>query len=293
VELERVLRNTPATLTQIFYGDDEPVNADGSVTVTVTSIDGTELYEGTATQPDPVEEPGVYTFPLPAQANLNILNVSWAGVFDGEAATLTNMVEIVGGYYFTVGEARLLEGLEATNVTADVIREKRNTVEVEFEDILGYACVPRYGRTVQRSDGTAVIDMRCSHPIAVTKIKVDGTDVTETYLPLMQLTESGYLIAPDESYWTVDGEAVDVEVCFEHGLTIPDLEIKAAALTRVRSIIGSDRAGIPERATSYVADEGGTYRLAVAGRYGFKTGLPEVDAVLNRKTEKGSGSGAW
>jgi hypothetical protein len=50
----------------------------------------------------------------------------------------------------------------------------------------------------------------------------------------------------------------------------------------LRSLLTAQRSGIPDRATAFVAAEGGNFTLATPGRNGYETGIPEVDATLKR-----------
>jgi hypothetical protein len=73
----------------------------------------------------------------------------------------------------------------------------------------------------------------------------------------------------------------DLVVEYEYGFDRPNQRVVDAALTRCRYIMNEDNSGIPERAQSFTASEGGTYSLTTAGRAGAITGMPDVDVVLN------------
>lgn len=137
-EFERVLRNTPTTLSCTFYGDETPMDADGTVSVTVTKADGTTLIGPVTATHDGDAGSGRYVLPLPKQADLNILTCEWSGVFGGDEAIIETEVEIVGGHYFTLAEARAVEGLaDTTKYPTAKLVEKRLEVEVEFERACG------------------------------------------------------------------------------------------------------------------------------------------------------------
>ncbi|MFE4355109.1 hypothetical protein [Kitasatospora sp. NPDC056800] len=76
----------------------------------------------------------------------------------------------------------------------------------------------------------------------------------------------------------------DGSVTIEYGLYPPPPDVRRAALLRIRDVLLSDNSAIPDRAVSFQVSEMGTYQLATAGRAGYETGVPEVDATLARYT---------
>ncbi|WP_162625006.1 hypothetical protein [Streptomyces cadmiisoli] len=74
----------------------------------------------------------------------------------------------------------------------------------------------------------------------------------------------------------------DESITVTYGISPPPADVKRAALLRVRDLLVSVNSGIPDRAVSFQVNDMGTYQLATAGRAGFETGLPEVDAILER-----------
>jgi hypothetical protein len=80
----------------------------------------------------------------------------------------------------------------------------------------------------------------------------------------------------------------NIRVEYEHGADPIPLELKRAAMTLLaENLKVSD---LPERATAQTS-ELGTFQLAVAGRRGEWFGLPSVDSVLSRLSEKVPGVG--
>jgi hypothetical protein len=143
--VERVLRNTAATVNVTFYNGSVAVEADGVVTVVIKKPDGTTLLSTNATN-DPAV--GVYSVVIPAQSSLTRLALSWTGSFSGTPATIQTDVEIVGGFYFSIGELRSYESVlsNTTRFPDDDLVDARDQVEAEFEDICKRAFVPRYWR---------------------------------------------------------------------------------------------------------------------------------------------------
>jgi hypothetical protein len=91
------------------------------------------------------------------------------------------------------------------------------------------------------------------------------------------ITDAGFLQAP---YELTEGARYSLAV--EYGLPAGLEDVKRAGLIRLRSLLTAENSGIPDRAVSFVAAEGGNFTLATAGRNGYETGIPEVDATLSR-----------
>jgi hypothetical protein len=151
----------------------------------------------------------------------------------------------------------------------------RDATEEEFERITGRSFVLRsksFTDTLSRdSDFIPFPDWDVTK---VTAITVNGLDVstaglTDTVIP-------GIQFARPLAAGTV------ISVSYEYGISPPPADVKRAALLRVRDLLVSVSSGIPDRAVSFQVNDMGTYQLATAGRAGFETGLPEVDAILAR-----------
>src|ERR1043165_702896 len=97
----RALRTAPVTLTREVRVDETLTNASAGMTVTVTRLSGTVVSTGAASNPSV----GVYSYILPGQEDLDWLDVSWTGSVGGEPITLTDRVEIVGGFIFRLSGA--------------------------------------------------------------------------------------------------------------------------------------------------------------------------------------------
>lgn len=281
--MDSVLRSTPATLAVTFYGDENPIDADGTVTVTITRADGSVLVSGATASHQGAVGSGTYVHNLPGQSALAHLTCVWTGTFSGEQMSITTHVQIVGGVYFTLAEARKIKGLESvTAYPTDLIAEQRTVVETEFEDACGRAFVPRYARDVLSGDGTNTIMLSKPEPYEVLSIKVDGVDVTAEVEPLLAATWMGELRRTDNSAWPIGDANVVIE--YEYGAASVPLDIQRVAKIYLKSLLLDTRGGaIPDRATRMVADET-TYTLAVPGRAGYITGIPDVDAILTRRT---------
>jgi hypothetical protein len=103
-------------------------------------------------------------------------------------------------------------------------------------------------------------------------------DLTDPELAVLSVTSDKVLRRTDQSIWT-EGDA-NVVVEYEFGLDAPPVPLQEAALVRFRSLLNKHRTAIPDRAATFTATDGGTYRLSLPGRY--STGIPDVDAVYQR-----------
>jgi hypothetical protein len=285
--MERVLRNTAATLSVTFYSDETSVDADGAVTVTVVADDGTTIASNAATTKGALNS-GIYSYTLPAQSDLNRLTLTWTGLFSTVSQSLVTRAEVVGGRIFTYGEARAADTVLAntTKYPTAMLERVRTEVEDEFESIAHRAFIPRYGETRLLGNGTDTIRLNHADIRSVRSASIDGTALTAGELADLYVEDHGILVRLDGGKWTADKPVV---VRYEYGLGYATPDLKAAALMRCRSRITTNNSGIPDRATTFDSAEGGTYQLATPGRAGWETGIPEVDAVVKRYSLKGPG----
>jgi len=298
----RVLKTSAATLAHTFYVGETPTDATGTVTVAVTDANGTAVTSGNATHPGPA---GVYNFALPGQASLSRLSVAWSATISGSAVVQTDVVEVVGGFFFTLAQGRASDSSlsDTTKYPTADLETKRVEVEEECEAITDRAFVPRYARVVL--DGTGESDLVLKHPDPERSIahvrsirsvkmapRADEAFVAFTAgeLAALQVADDGTLRRVDGVPFTKGYGNVIVE--FEYGLDGPPAELVQACLTRFRSRLNLNKTAIPDRASSFTVADGGTFRLDLPGA--FKTGLPMVDAVYarySRRSGAGPGSG--
>lgn len=269
---QRVVTKTPATLTVGFVDQDgEPANPAGAVTVAVTRADGTVLKAaGTATTTvDPPQ--GTRTVALTAAENdrLDRLTCVWTAA-SGE--TVTTHVDVVGGYYFTLGELRKLDGMNG--LPAADLRVARQMVEEMVEERTGWVWVPRLAvETIQANVGVRL----SQHPVRrIRAVSVDGVaDVaanwySDTYGILSPIAGWTYTTSPVSSSLTV---------AYEVGEDRPPIQLTSALIDAARQGRLDRTNGISQRTTSITNDVGGTTSYARATvRDVF--GMPAVDAVL-------------
>lgn len=292
--MDTIVRNSAARLSVLFADGDTPTDADGPVTVAVLDGTGASLGAGVAVRG---ATPGLYTFLMPPQAALGTLSLVWRGSLEGLPLQVTTRVEVVGNLLLTLAECRSIDKTlaDTDKYPAAFILEKRAEVQAEFERILNFSLVPRAGYAELDGVNRSWLTLPDVFVSAVTGVSlVTGTDTWQGDAPAniqtqvwtgAQLTD--ITVKPTGRIERRDGTVFptgsgNVRVSYEHGLAdVPD-DLKRAARKRLLSLALQQNTAIPERATSWVAAEGGNFTLATPGRNGSFTGIPEVDAVLAR-----------
>jgi len=296
--VERVLRNTAATVSVTFYNGTDAVEADGAVTVIAKKADGSTLFSTTATNSPSV---GVYSVVIPSQTNLNYLILTWTGSFTGTPVSIETQVEIVGGFYFSIGELRAYEDAFAnlTRFPDSALADARNQVESEFEDICHRAFVPRYWRedSIEIDPDEYMLWMEKPEANVFTSLAQNNQN-------LMTYYTSGYLIRDKNSprgihvintavnLFNYDTMYYPISAEYEYGLKQVPIPIKNKALKRAKQFLLGLKSTIDERATTMLLPDIGTVNLATPGERGSETGVPDIDVVLRRYTLDG-GAGVY
>lgn len=276
---QQLLRGVAGSIqTTIRDSDGDPASG-LTVTVGVTKADGTVVI-ASGTAASEVGTTGTYTVAATAAQldQLELLTATWKVGSETRAVTTH---EVVGGVYCDVGDIKTGEpSLEAAS--AEQLKLVRREVEDEFEQICGVAFVPRFAR--ERVDGTGRSTIVVPHPYvrSVRSVRVyTGTDFNEfdaSELAALAADRSGRIVRTDGATFPAGIRNIVVE--YEHGLDRPPADVKRAAVRRIRARHHMARSAIPDRAVSFTADNGATYRLATPGV--TATGDPEIDAVLDR-----------
>jgi len=288
VATEQILVGASAVLTGTFRDQDgdlaEPA---GTMTVGVAAADGTAvLAAGTATT---TTATGRRTVALTAAQNdeLELLTATWTN----GTVTQTTTVEVVGGYYASVKEMR-----ESDDVLADTRKypavdlvAARRAVETEFEAFCGAAFVPRYRRVRLSGNGSEELVLPDPYVRSVRSVRVYDTDgnyeaFTQAELDAIVVNDSGIVVRTDSDAFEYGNQNLVVE--YEHGLDLPPADLLEAFYLRLRDRVNRSMRGVPDRATTFTSDVGGTYSLLVAGRGGSITGLPDVDVALRRNSRR-------
>lgn len=261
----RFLSGRAHVLTHTFYNDETPAVV-ASVAVSVLDESGTVVFTGAASATGtqwsvsvPAKPEGKYT-------------VTWTATGYVDRSSF----EVVGGFIFDLPELRGFDAdLNPDKYTTAQLKAARERTEVEFEKITGRSFTPRTKTVKITYDGSAVAWLQTFDVRSLNSVTVGG--VAESDLSDWHVDTGGFLTVPD----TVDEDAL-LEVNVSYGFVPTPEDIHGAALVRARSHLTKPNSGIPDRATSYVADSGGQFVLATAGLRGWETGIPEVDAVIKR-----------
>ncbi len=285
---QRILRATTATLSwQPLDSDGEPATSDpGTVTVGVTTSDGTVLVAaGTATSGSSTAE---RTYSLtPAQtADLDVLTATWT--VSGTTVAVTTH-DIVGGFYCRTDDIRDREPSTAdrSRDTSNALVATRNEVECMIESACGGASfVPRFATTWQHA--VEVRDLLLPVPwlraVRWLRIWSDNetyTALTDAECSAIPSADSGIARLP----YHVTGR---IEIGFEHGMDYPPLDLRRAAIAAMRDGAQVARSGIPARAMSMQMADGSSAVFATPGRSmgrdggRWVTGIPSIDEVLAR-----------
>jgi hypothetical protein len=270
--VDQVLRNTAESLRVTFTIDGVPTDADGPVTVTVTSDDGTALAtDSTASQ----VTTGVYAYSLAPQPDLDLLTLVWSGAFNGFPAQVTTYAEVVGGFYFSLQELIAMPNIGQRFTTAQLVAA-RQWFESLAESYCGQAFVPRYRRRLYSGRGTDTLLLEPNTYFLRSVVDNDGTAFTEEQLVTINLLPTGEAILTDGMVWAVGNR--NIEVAYECGFFTCPEDIHSAALDAVRFKLLDDQG----RREYSVQTELGIIRMSTPGP-NRPTGAPSVDEALVRR----------
>jgi hypothetical protein len=264
----RIVAGAPATIAGALVDQDgDPVSPSSPVTVGVVDLAGADvLPAGTATT-TPTTAPTVRTVELDAPAAPDLYTATWS---DGTSTT-TTLVEVAGRHYAGPAAIRASDpALTDPGKYPDArLVQARRAVEDEFERVIGYALVERVGLVETLVSGYSALVLPGRYARSIRSATLDGTAI-ETELE------------PDTGIVTFAGYTATglLRIVYTHGLDRPSGEALDAFYTRARDVLHRDTRGLSDRTTTFTSEIGGTYALAVAGRNGSMTGLPDVDVVL-------------
>lgn len=268
----RALKGRPLNLAHTFLADDEetPLTLD-AVTVTLIDALGATVVTGAAVDAGQ----GTWTATFPAQP-LGPYVIEWSS---GDY-TEYDHVEVVGGFLFSVSEARASDTYLADSAAfpSNEIVAYREVVESEFQDITSRSFTTRvkYVNYVYAGVGDYIVLVPDAQ--AIEGVWIDGEpvdDFSDWTVNRLGMVSTGKDVTQAGSTLTV---------AIRYGFTNPPAKIAQAGMVRLRNLMASESSGIPDRATTWQPEEGGTFRLATPGMSGFETGIPEVDATLKRYT---------
>jgi hypothetical protein len=279
--MDRILQGVASTIQVELTRDGTPEDpAPDSATVQIVRwSDGTTVYSGAAIDID--VPPGVFAHTLSPTdtALLDRFTATWTFTFDSFVQTVQTVVEVVGGFLFTIADARANPALTNTTTypTASIVA-MRTTVEDALEHACSRAFVPRYTRETFSGTGTTTVVLSRPDVRSIRSVTVAGTAYTAGDLANVAFSPSGELYSP--LGWTVG--ASNIVVGYEHGMPYTPPEVSRAAITLAKMWLVGQRNPIDDRAITFNTTDGGTYSLAVPGRNGSVFGQPDVDAVIGR-----------
>lgn len=289
----RVLVAFPATLTASFVIDETPVDA-GAVAVTVTDPTGSVVSTGPATQ----VSTGEYSYALPAQPTLGPLTATWVG-----SASVMTYPEVVGGQLINLADLRASDKqfADSGRWPTALLAAARDEVTAEFARITGRSFILRGGRFTADLDQSGSVLLADTDIVSIDSATINGTAVDVTTLTPHRTGLLEGLPLPVNpwlsQFWDgtissyLPGPAV-LAVRYTYGFPVVPEDVYRAAILRARWVLASSSSGIPDRATSFTAETGGTFNLATPGIGPWQTGIPDVDAVLTRYTIRSKGVSA-
>ena len=274
--MSELVVGTAGTIEALFADDEDPVDATGDVTVTVSDAFGTEIVAATTATNTDV---GTYTVDIPAQTTPMSLTGTWTGTFSGSTRTTTTLTALNGRHLVTIAELRARKSLaNLDHYPIEMLRRARTQFAAMAARHIGCPLVPTYLTVTASGTGSAFLEVP-RNTTSVVEAAIDDVAVTDT----ITVTPNGYAAELEESTWTY-AEPVVVGVVAGFDPTPPELVDAAAAWVEWR--VGRDRAGMVDPRATSITGEQGTYRLSTPGGSTGRgaptlTGLPEVDAALN------------
>lgn len=225
---------------------------------------------------------GIYTLAIPSSETtiLDGYEATWTAVIGGGTNIFRTRYEVIGGFFFSVAEARAFDSgalADETLYPNQTLTDGREQVESELEDACGVAFVPRGLRVVLDGSSTSSLFLPHTRVRRLVSVKVD--DVASDLNDIALYGDEGRMVLQTGSF---SSGYQNVSILLEHGYSQPPERIKRAALILLRDrLVGSN---IHDRALSHT-DESGTVSLSVAGVNGY-FGIPEVDAAVEQYAER-------
>lgn len=299
--MRRYVTKRPIPLTFLLYpvGSETLTDADGAVDVTVTHVNGTVIQSSTAATH---ASTGTYTYTLAPQSSVLSATVSWAYTLGGVACTETATIDVVARYACDLADLRALDGIagNATAYPTALLIAAREQAEAMFEQATGVAWSQSYQldlldgdpslrRAMSNTDyiwlpyPTRRLVLSRRHPRSILTCKIDAGDGSG----FQTSDESADLLYPSgELERPLGGQEFprgleNVQLEYIHGNDCMPPDLRRAFLVYARYLVLYTTFRVPDRATMETSDAG-TFLLGQANGFAKPTGLPEVDAVLQR-----------
>lgn len=265
----RITKGRPLNLRHTFMDEDEetPLSIPGPVSVDLVDSRGEVMATAEATQS--VDE---WTVTFPSQ-EMGIYFAHWdSGTFVDAVP-----VEVTGGPLFSVPQARNSDDFlkDVSAFPAQEIIDYRVVVEQEFEKITSRSFVTRVKDYSFTADDSGEHFVLIPDSQSIESANINGEEVSD--LTGWSISRLGKITHP-----ATDGDSVSVRV--RYGYITPPSDIARVGMIRLRHLLASESSGIPDRATTWQPEDGGTFRLATPGQGRWKTGIPEVDSTLKDYT---------
>ena len=255
----------------------------GSVTVTVTRLDGSALVTDGVTTEGSL---GQRTYPLTAAQLLqpDVLTAVWTSDTLG---VYTQTIEVVGAALFTIEHARRFDSgalKNASKYPARDIEALRETIGDEFERVAGVAFVPRVARELVRGNGQRVLYLPHERVTTVRSVEVLRPTGWELWpqadIDAIQIGTRYGVSLRSGATWPSEYE--HLRVTYVHGYKTPPAPVVNAALLYLRYLIVDSNVGA--RTISATNEYGSEqyWTPGYSGRGSAINELPFVDKTLRQ-----------
>lgn len=272
--MARMVVDRPQTLAVTFLDGEEPVDA-GAVTVAASRYDGTVHLVETAATPV-AGETGRYTVLMPAVDDVDRLQVHWSS---GTAGEVFQLVDVTGGRYVDLAALAAAPGVSGVGHAAPQFdADDRADAAEAAEDLVNEVCGPFVAwfaleLVPTRSRALMLSETRVQRILSASRADepLDHADWTIHGTGLIR----GVSLADD----------VTVEIAYVHGRAHLPADVQRACQALARQLLLDDGRYMTDRARG-VRDEFGVTFLSTPGE-DRPTGLPMIDATLNRYARAG------
>ena len=274
-----------STVEVAFEADDEPMTADGDVTVTVLDETGAAVVAPSTATATPV---GSYTFRLTPEHldRVRRLTATWTGVFASHTASKTTQIDVAGDRYFSITDLRELPGMEDDGkfLVSELV-ELRDWVESRIERTCRTSFVERPhrwsgSRSALRCDrdwGWGIDTLRRDMK-TVRQVTLDDSPLDAAALAEIDVAD-GFVFGGQSIQSPWRKVQIDATAVWPDGLP-PDLRAAALGATRALAMSARGRSGIPERASSISNNDGSMTRFYNQRPDDEPTGIREYDEVI-------------
>jgi hypothetical protein len=260
--------------------------AGGTCTVAVTLPDGSAgPVSGTVTH----VSNGIYSFELAGPADPTVYDIAWSGEIGGKPVQVDTQAEALGELLFNLGDLRELRvgngkpfaTTAVPNFTDEQLQQARTATLEEFQQILWYAPVPRYARTVTQGDGSKALRLPQYKVQRVLAASTNGTALSADELADLYVDDR-WVVRKTLGVWPATEGSVTVS--YVHGWERVEGDGSNVAMLRAAMRLIP---GLVDAASSVTTPDGTNISFDPAGqvtRAGRVRhfGVPAIDSWLNR-----------